>query len=165
MIKEILENDFEPFYGLMGEIECGSLFEPDNPRHLEWLKKRVSIHYYRGTRFFALLNDENEPLGIVSVLIEEGAQGVKYQAQSSELTAIGIFPQHRRQGLGSVLLKHAEDFSREFGVYTMYMSTYAAAYDVIAFYGKNGYVPVATLPDVHGPGREGIVFMRKILVK
>ena len=31
------------------------------------------------------------------------------------------------------------------------------------FDGKNGFVPVATLPDVHGPGSPGNVFMRKLL--
>jgi hypothetical protein len=33
----------------------------------------------------------------------------------------------------------------------------------IAFYGKNGMTPVATLPDVHGPGDEGMVYIRKVL--
>lgn len=163
MIKEISENQFEPFFGLMAEVECGNHFDASNPNHINWLKKRISIHYYRGTRFFGMFGEDGTPVGFCGVLIEEGAEGVKCQAQKSELIAIGIFKEFRRMGAGSVLLKHAEDFSKEAGVYCMFMSTYAGAYDVIAYYGKNGYAPVAALPDIHGPGNEGIVFMRKIL--
>ncbi|CAH1056056.1 hypothetical protein PAECIP111894_02209 [Paenibacillus pseudetheri] len=43
------------------------------------------------------------------------------------------------------------------------MLTYAEVYDVIAFYGKNGFVPVGTIPDVFGPGAEGNTILRKIL--
>ncbi len=163
MIKEISENEFEPLLDLMAEVECGNHFDANNPNHILWLKKRISIHYYRGTRFFAMFDEADTPIGFHGVLIEEGAEGVNCQAQKCELVAIGIFKEFRRKGSGSILLKHAEDFSREAGVYCMFMSTYAAAYDVIAYYGKNGYTPVATLPDIHGPGNEGIVFMRKIL--
>lgn len=163
MIKEIFEDEFNPFYDLMAEVECGNHFNADNPDHIKWLKKRISIYYYRGTRFFAMFDETGIPLGVCGVLIEEGAEGVNCQAQKSELVAIGISKEHRRKGLGSVLLKYAEDFSKNAGVYCMFMSTYAAAYNVIAYYGKNGYTPVATLPDIHGPGNEGMVYMRKIL--
>ena len=163
MIKEIFETDFEPFLSLMAEVECGNHFNHSNPHHIKWLKKRISIHYFRGTRFFGMYDKNDTPLGFCGVLIEEGAEGVNCQTQKSELVAIGICNEFRRKGLGSVLLKYAEDFSKDAGVYCMFMSTYAGAYNVIAYYGKNGYTPVATLPDIHGPGNEGIVFMRKIL--
>jgi hypothetical protein len=45
----------------------------------------------------------------------------------------------------------------------MLMMTYAADYDVIAFYGKNGFIPVATIPDVFGPKAEGNAVLRKVL--
>jgi hypothetical protein len=43
------------------------------------------------------------------------------------------------------------------------MMTYGEDYDVIAFYGKSGFIPVAMLPDTYGPHLEGNVFMRKLL--
>ena len=36
-------------------------------------------------------------------------------------------------------------------------------YDVIAFYGKNGFIPVGILPDVYGPKNEGMLYMRKVI--
>ena len=53
--------------------------------------------------------------------------------------------------------------ANELDIYCMYLSTYAKKYEAIAFYGKNRFVPVATLPDVHDPNDEGNVYMRKIL--
>ena len=65
----------------------------------------------------------------------------------------------RRCIAGVTVSSHA----KEKGVYCLYMSTYAKDSGVIHFYGKNGFVPVATLPDVHGPKEEGLVIMRKRL--
>jgi hypothetical protein len=45
----------------------------------------------------------------------------------------------------------------------MYVSTYAKDKEAISFYLQNGFVRVATLPDVHGPGDDGNVYMRKII--
>ena len=76
---------------------------------------------------------------------------------------LGLHPEYRGKGYGTELLQHAEALAREVGVRSLYVSTYARERRVIAFYGKHGLVPVATLPDVHGPDDEGMVYMRKVL--
>jgi len=73
MIKEIFENDFDPFFNLMAEVECGNLFDFGNPNHINWPKKRISVHFYRKTRFFAYYLDDGTPVGFAGLLIEEGA--------------------------------------------------------------------------------------------
>ncbi|WP_449603560.1 hypothetical protein [Paenibacillus sp. Marseille-Q9583] len=65
--------------------------------------------------------------------------------------------------MGGILLQHVEEVVKSRGAYCLLMLTYAEDYDVIAFYGKNGFVPVATIPDVFGPGAEGNTILRKIL--
>lgn len=163
MIKRILEEEFSPFFKLMAEVECGNHFDFDNPNHIEWLKKRIATHFYRGTKFWGYYSDTGEPFGFAALLIEDYPEGIICQGQKCELLDIAIFQKYRKKGIGSELLKYSEEYAKKLNIFCMYMSTYAKDYQVISFYGKNGFVPVATLPDVHGPNDEGIVFMRKIL--
>lgn len=160
MIREIHETEIDVFFDLMGEVERASLFDAENPDHIEWLKKKIAEYFFRGARFFAYYLDDDTPVGYAAVLIDSSLFPID---QKSELLAIGAFREYRGQGYGTKLLKHAEEVSRQAGVYCMFMGTYAGAHQVIAFYGKNGFAPVATLPDVHGPKAEGILFMRKQL--
>ncbi|WP_176706688.1 GNAT family N-acetyltransferase [Paenibacillus hemerocallicola] len=73
----------------------------------------------------------------------------------AELLQIGVSRGCKRSGSGTKLLRHAEEVVRSRWAYCLFIMTYAEDCDVIAFYGKNGFVPVATLPDVYGPGLEG----------
>jgi hypothetical protein len=77
MIKQIFENEFEDFINLMAEVECGNHFDYTNEKHMEWLKKRISIYFYRGTKFFAYYTDGKTPAGFVSVLLDDGPEGVR----------------------------------------------------------------------------------------
>ncbi len=163
MIKEIFEENFEPFYDLIAEIEFGNYYNPNDPSHVTWIKKRISSHFLRGARFFALYVDDDTPAGISAVLIEKMPEGIPCISKKSELLGIVVFPRYRCKGYASQLMKHAEEHSLSCGVYCMYVSTYAARHKTKAFYRSKGYIPVATLPDVNGPDDVGSIYMRKIL--
>jgi len=166
MILEIDEHALATtFFSLMGEVEYGDRFDLDNPSHRGWLTERISRYYLRGIRFFALFQNEDTPVGFTSVDMDPKLDGVPYIGQYSEIMAIGVLPQYRRGGYGSQLLEYSEQFAREHGAYCLYVATYAGAHHTIAFYGKNGYVPMATLPGVYGPAAEGRLYMRKLLRK
>ncbi|MBP1995072.1 GNAT family N-acetyltransferase [Paenibacillus eucommiae] len=162
-IRIISEADIEPYLDIIAEIEHVHL-NRGNPNHEQWLRRRISSFYARGAKFFACHDPiHGHILGIVTILHEEAPEGIEALGARAEVLQIGVNKNHRRQGIGSILLKHAEDYARNRGVYCLFMMTYAEDYDVIAFYGKNGFIPVATLPDVYGPRLEGNVFLRKIL--
>jgi len=163
LIKELLRDQFGPFLPLMAEVECGSHFDVDNPHHHAWLDRRIETYYLRGTHFFASYLDDGTSTGLAAVLIEEGPEGVTCMGQTAELLDIAVYQAFRGQGTGTALLLHVEGYVRACGKYCLYVATYARNYKAIAFYGRNGYVPVATLPDVHGAGDEGNVYLRKIL--
>ncbi len=166
MIREISQDElFKYFYRLAADIECGNHFDFSNPRHEEWLRRKIAVHFYRGAKFFALFLDEGTPVGYAALLIEDKLEDAAFSGQISELLEIGVLEEFRRKGYGKILLEHAEGLSKERGVYCMYIKTWAKDYEVIAFYGRCGFVPVATLPDVYGPGDEGDVYMRKIIRK
>lgn len=162
MIKEINESEFDVFLKLMAEVEHVKL-DMKIPNHKEWLRNKIKLLYLRGTKFLGFYNEGNEPIGFITILHEKPPEGIEVLGMRAEVLEIGVFPNFRRQGYGSILLKAGEEYARSLGVYCMFMMTYAEDYDVIAFYGKNGFIPVATLPDTYGPNLEGNLFMRKIL--
>lgn len=41
MFREICESDMQPFFELMGDLEVGRHFEPDNQQHIQWLWDKI----------------------------------------------------------------------------------------------------------------------------
>ncbi|WP_183192538.1 GNAT family N-acetyltransferase [Brevibacillus fluminis] len=163
MITKVDEWQIEPYLDLLAAAEHVRL-DRRLPDHDEWLRNRVHLHFARGAQFFGYhAEEECEPTGIVVILHEEAPSGIPTLGARGEILDIAVSEQLRRKGVGSILLAHAEKVLRERCVYCMFAMTAADDYDVIAFYGKNGLVPVATLPDVYGQGYEGNIFLRKIL--
>lgn len=162
-IKTIQESDFEPFYSLMAEIEIGDLYEPNNENHIKWLQNKIKTRYGAGTVFFALYDKNNLPIGLSGVQVDLSLDGVPYLGQKSELMDIVIDEKYRNMGYGTELLRYTERYAKEMGAYCMYAATTAFDYETVLFYGKNKFIPIATLADVNGPNEEGALYMRKIL--
>jgi GNAT superfamily N-acetyltransferase len=164
MIRELTQHDLtSTFFDLFAEVECGTHFHADNPRHVAWLRNRIATHIARGTRFYSLYSPSEDPFGFVGVLIEESLNGAECLGPRAEILDIGVVPEHRRKGHGAELLAHAEALAKSAGAYSLYVATWAGSHEAIAFYGKNGYVPVAALPCIHGPDDVGDLYMRKTL--
>jgi GNAT superfamily N-acetyltransferase len=163
-IREVLQSEISIFYELMGEVEY-SLYNMGNKKHLEWLEKRIDRLYYSGAKFFGGFDEVGSPVGIITILIDEAPEGINDGFNSCEVIEMGVIKGIRNKGYGSQLLKHAEKYAKGKSVYCMYMHTYAGDYDVIAFYGKNGFVPVGMLPDVYGPKNEGMIYLRKVITR
>lgn len=163
MVRPVSFEEIEPYMDILAEVEHVHL-DRQNPEHEQWLRHRIQLFYARGAQYFAY-HDPCMPrsTGIISVLHEVAPAGIDSLGLKAEVLQVGVSAEGRRQGIGSILLRHVEEVMRRRGVYCLFMMTYAEDYDVISFYGKNGFIPVATLPDVYGPSLEGNVFMRKIL--
>jgi len=164
LVKPVLHQDIEPYLDLLAEVEHTGL-NRNHPDHERWLRRRISSFYARGAEFFAYHDPLNSGCyGILSVLHEPAPEGIEALGARAEVLQIGVSRGARRNGAGSLLLAHAESYARKRGAYCLFVMTYAGDYDVIAFYGKNGFVPAAALPDVYGPRLEGNLFLRKILL-
>lgn len=161
MIREIPQSEFRPFFQLMGEIECGTHFDPSKPEHVEWLKEIISRRYGSGARFYAL-HENDEPVAVAGIVTEK-VLCTKWSR--AELTDIGVFAQHRRKGYGTKLLRFVEDQARDAGCWGLHLLTYAADPDAISFYLRNGYAVVGAVADTCGPDDEGDVWLRKVLAE
>ena len=160
MIRELTQDDvIQIFFDLMIQVESSNKFDKANSRHVEWLKRKIARRFGCGARFYGYFLDEGMPVGLMGVVIEDNPIITGY----SEVLDLGVYEKYRCTGIGEKLMKHAEELSREASVCCVYVSTYSGDSRVVAFYGKRGYVPVATHPDVHGISHEGQVYMRKRL--
>ena len=117
----------------------------------------------RGGRFYVHCLPDGTRTGFAAVLIDPGLEGRNCFGHKAELLDVIIREAHRGKGYGSALLSHAESEARAAGAYCLYVATYAGNADSMTFYINRGFVPVALHPDVHGPGDEGEVHLRKVL--
>ncbi|MHC4471536.1 MAG: GNAT family N-acetyltransferase [Planctomycetota bacterium] len=164
MIREMSEDEFvREFFEEFAELECGDHYHADDPQHVEWVRRRIAIHCFRGARFFSCEADGGTPAGFGAVLIDPGLEGDNCFGHKAELLDVMVRDEHRGQGHGRALLEHAETLSREAGAYCIYVATYAGSRDAVAFYVHRGYVPVAMHPDVYGPDDDGRIYLRKVL--
>ena len=62
--------------------------------------------------------------------------GVELQGPYALLRSLVVRPEHRSDGLGAALVRHAEDFARNHGSCEMYLLTTTAE----AFFRRRGYV-------------------------
>lgn len=158
-IRPLTPPDLEQhFLPLMGEIEGGSSFDLADPQLAGWLRRKLARRCGSGAQFYGLF-DEAQPVGLMALIIDDHP----YYAGRSELVDLGVMHAYRQAGHGTTLLNYAEQLAREAGVFCLYISTYAGDTETIAFYGKRGFAPVATLPDFNGADDEGQVYMRKRL--
>lgn len=158
-IRELTPQDIEQyFFELMAEIEGGSSFDMSDSQLVGWLRRKIGRRWGSGAQFYGLF-DGQTPVGLAGVVIDDHP----YYAGHSELVDLGVVRAYRQAGYGTLLLNHAEQLAREAGVFCLVISTYAGDTATIAFYGKRGFAPVATIPDFHGPYDEGQIYMRKRL--
>jgi ribosomal protein S18 acetylase RimI-like enzyme len=166
MILQIEKQELmEKLLPLFAEVECGNQFDIKNPLHTSWLEKRLTTYIARGATVFAYYLDRNKPIGFALLLIDNGPVGVPYLGQYAEILDIGVLSEYRGKGYGSELLKYAEKHAKDSGVYCLGIYTTETDRDAIAFYKKNGFDLLATIPDVHGLKAPGKVWMRKLIQK
>ena len=166
MIRDLSQNEvIEFFLDLVIEIESGVHFKKENVQHTQWLKRQISRRFGSGAQFFGYFDEQNIAIGLGAIVISDHPFFPQYKELGgySELVNLGVFSQYRGQGVGSKLIEHAEQLSKEAGVFCMYIATYAGSTENIAYYGKRDFTPVATLPDVNGPYDQGRLYMRKRL--
>ena len=164
MIREMAEEEFvQEFFADFADVECGRHFDSSKPQHVEWVRRRIAVHYFRGGRFYVHFLDDGTPTGFAAALIDPGLEGENCFGHRAELLDIVVRDPHRGKGCGRSLLEHVESEACAAGAYCVYAATYAGNEDAMTFYINCGFAPVAVHPDMHGPGDEGEVYLRKIL--
>lgn len=85
-----------------------------------------------------LATEDDQPIGCV---------GVRFTAGVAELTKVFTLPAHRGRGVGSRLLRAAEEACRERGISTVRLDTRADLGEACALYGRLGFESVDAFND------------------
>lgn len=144
---------------LWAELETLSI---DNPDDRAWITNKLRKLEASGCEFFGFFYND-KIIGFATILIEDRPAVACDGYGACELLQLGVVPEYRNNGYGSKILKHIERYLMAKNVYCLYMHTYAPDYSVVAFYGKNGYIPRGVVPDVYGPNLDGMLYMSKPL--
>lgn len=87
-------------------------------------------HYVFAKPFFdpaglIIAFDESLPIGFVHAGFGPVADGMKLSTQIGVVGLVGVIPSHRRRGIGSELLRHAEDYLRRRGAVEFFAGSQA----------------------------------------
>ena len=146
-------------YDLVAEVEFGDHFDKANREHANLLRQRVDHHFSNGCEVFGYHEkDTEEPVGYVMTVLTKDMV-----ADDCEIMEIGVEKESRGKGIGSELLVFVEAHHGKDRLDRIVVRTYAADFEVIHFYGKNGYAPIAVIPGTNGPEDEGTIVMRKLI--
>lgn len=159
MIKKINYNALlKDYFDILTEIEFGKHYKNTN-EYKTALMERLKKNDNNNASYFGYYKKGNIPCGIVTVVERTNISF----ANDSEILQIGVKEKYRRNQIGESLLHYVEHYYRKKGVRFIFVNTYAGDYGVIHFYGKNGYAPVAVIPETNGKNDEGTIVMRKKL--
>ncbi len=81
---------------------------------------------------------------------------------AGHLTTIGVAPEHRRRGLGLLLLSHLECVLKEKGVTTMALEVRLSNTSAQKLYNAAGYSVVQRLADYYSNGEDGYLMVKSL---
>lgn len=89
-------------------------------------------HYKENTKYFVLLNDQNDEIGHLSV-------GHHKFNNRARIWDIELSKDYQRQGMGTKLIQFAEDLAKEWKCRAIVLETQTSNFNAIQFYKKNGF--------------------------
>jgi [ribosomal protein S18]-alanine N-acetyltransferase len=124
------------------------------------------LTYMRRLRSFTLVAEQetssdgaadsphSKPVGFI--VAESGRR------QSGHIITIDVLEEARRSGLGSMLLKSAEQRLRESGCHAVFLETGVNNAGALAFYKRHGYFLINTVPGYYSTGVDAFVLRKDL---
>ena len=153
------KKDFLP---MIIDLWCADKYNPENNQHVEWLHKKVHVHFVDFGVALCAYTDDKSPIGYIWYKHDTGLEGVVFTGKNASIIQMGLFDEFQRQGIGTKLLEEACKNIKAYGGECLYTDTYTANWDSMVFYIKRNFIPVALLPGLNGINDGGQVFLYKI---
>jgi [ribosomal protein S18]-alanine N-acetyltransferase len=122
------------------------------PPGISYSRRELSF-YMRRKGSFTLIAEDEEGKGIAGFI-------VAYGGPTGHIITIDVSPSARRRGVGSLLLRGAEDRMRANGSRAVGLETAVDNTSALGFYKRYGYSVVRTWPRYYSNGVDALV-MRK----
>lgn len=144
-VRDFRPDDFETLWRM--DQEC---FAPGIAYSKQELK--AYIRHHGSFTLVATDGDENMPKGFV--VAHSGARG--------HIVTIDVSPKARRSGIGTLLLRTAEDRLRAGGARSVGLETAVDNLSALAFYKRHGYSVIRTWPHYYSNGVDALVLAKEL---
>ena len=112
--------------------------------------------YIRQRGAFTLVAEDSQPRDIRGFIVAHSG------AKSGHIVTIDVSPGGRRSGVGSLLLRTAEDRLRLGGAQAVGLETAVDNLSALSFYKRNGYSVVRTWPRYYSNGVDALVLKKQL---
>lgn len=147
VIRDFKPEDFEPLWRL--DQEC---FPPG----IAYSRQELKV-YVRHKGSFTLVADDTQDGRIAGFI-------VAHQGPAGHIITIDVLEAARRSGVGSMLLRAAEEKLRAAGSNAVGLETAVDNISALSFYKRHGYSVIKTWPRYYSNGVDALV-MKKDLKK
>jgi [ribosomal protein S18]-alanine N-acetyltransferase len=144
-IRDFRTEDFEELWRL--DQECF-------PAGISYSKPELRA-YIRQRGAFTLVAEDADPGGIRGFI-------VAHSGASGHIVTIDVSPGGRRSGIGSLLLRAAEDRLRLGGARAVGLETAVDNLPALSFYKRHGYSVVRTWPRYYSNGVDALVLRKEL---
>lgn len=146
-IRDYRPADFPAIYRL--DQEC---FEPGVA-----YSRMELMHYLGRRRAFALIAEQNPPPRITGFIVVE-----QDRRNLAHVITIDVSQAARRSGVGSALMRRAEERLVQGGCPAIYLETAVDNLAAIAFYKRYGYAVLSTIPRYYNGKVDALVMGKKL---
>jgi ribosomal protein S18 acetylase RimI-like enzyme len=123
---------------------------------------RQELSYYMNLRgaFTLVADTTNDPPEIAGFIV-----GQKLPKGMGHIVTIDVLPQHRRAGLGTLLMCAAEEHLRAAGCHAIVLETAVDNLNAIEFYKRLGYFTIKTIPRYYQDRLDAFMMGKRIAEK
>ena len=86
-----------------------------------------------------------------------------FEPRRGHLLAIGIFPQHQREGIGRALLGHMEEVARQYGSTEMRLWTAIDNEPALSFFEKAGFLIIGSKNFYYPNGQAALALSKELV--
>lgn len=121
---------------------------------------------YTKHTFSYLLNDPRT-LAYRAVTAKDNMAGYIFALTNSDgvvhITTVGVAPEHRRRGVGEMLLDHTEEMLCQKGLTTIILEVRISNVAAQCLYRKAGYTSVQRLKKYYSNGEDGLLMTKSLI--
>jgi ribosomal-protein-alanine N-acetyltransferase len=145
VIRDFKPADFETLWRM--DQEC---FPPG----ISYSKQELKHYIARRGAFTLVAGDSDEGNAVGFIVVHDGATG--------HVITIDVIAAARRSGVGSLLLRAAEDRLRAEGSRAVGLETAVDNVSALAFYKRHGYNVIRTWPRYYSNGVDALVMKKEL---
>jgi [ribosomal protein S18]-alanine N-acetyltransferase len=150
ILREVLDGEFQLLWQL--DQECF-------PSGIAYSQRELK-HYMEAPGTFTIVAEANttKPAAVAGFLV-----GQRHKRGLGHVVTIDVNPRFRREGVGTLLMKAAEERLQAEGCHSIFLETAVDNTSAISFYKRLGYSILRTLPRYYMGDLDAFLMGKKLL--